>query len=189
MIQITPIDKDPQYVALTAELTQLEKRLDKALERRLRAESLQRGVPAGRSPLQRAADLLKGGQIPAMEPRREIEAADREIHEILRPAIRQLSEQLDALRGDLSWSICQKLRPEYIEALRAVRRAIEDMNTAAQVAAGIRAKIKAAGFDSLEAALPSGLPPACAVLGNGRDGLQVQRWLQYMEEHSGVRSL
>jgi hypothetical protein len=189
-IPIPSIDSDPQYAALSVELAQLEKRLAQARERRLRAEALRRGVPSGRSPLQRAKDLVRGGAIPAIDPAKEIEAADREIYEILRPAIQQLVDQLGERRGDLSLALCRKLQSEHTAELRRALAAMREMKSAFEAAVAIRSRVRAAGYDALQCALPSGMPPAAAVLGDGSDSrYQAWFWLQNLELHSGIKLL
>jgi hypothetical protein len=101
-INLPRIEKDAGYRALVDQISALEKRLDEARQRRLRAEALQRGVKPGRAPLARALDLVRGGTVAALDPVKEIAAADHEEFAILRPALMELNNQLEDLRGDLS---------------------------------------------------------------------------------------
>ena len=186
-LQIPRIESDPQYASLLEQQAALEKRLAAAQQRRLRAQSLARGVPPGRSPVARALDLLRGGEVPALDPAREIEAADREIHEILRPALMALSEQLEERRGTLSHEACKKVEAIHTDALRAAARAMEDLHTAFNVAVGVRARIREAGFEPLEGVLFPWLPPGAAILGDGvSDGKQFSSWRKFLEMR-GIR--
>jgi len=181
-LSIPRIETDAEYRALLERQAALEKRLAAATQRRARAQSLARGVPAGRSPVARALDLLKGGEIPATDPAREIEASDREIHEILRPALMALSEQLEERRGTLSYEACKRVEAIHTDALRAAARAMEDLHTAFGVAVGVRARIREAGFEPLEGVLFPWLPPGAAILGDGiSDGKQFLSWKNLLE--------
>jgi len=180
-LRIPRIEADANYAAMLNELAALEKRLDAARARRARAEAVQRGVSAGRSPLARAKDLLAGGTIPALDPPKEIAAADHEANAILRPAIFELNTKLADLRGDLSVIAGREVEPVHTQALREAYRALQYANVAFGVAAGIRARLRAAGFDPLEFITPFDVPPGAAVLGDGvSDGKQLQRWREHM---------
>jgi Xaa-Pro aminopeptidase len=187
-LQIPRIESDRQYAALLEQQAALEKRLTEARERRQRAEAVQRGVKPGRSPLARAADLLRGGTVPALDPPKEIAAADHEAHVILRPAIMELSERLESLRADLAIAVCRKLAPLHTDALRAAFRAMQDVNTAFAVATGIRARIRAAGYgEPSESLLPWYVPSGAAILGDGVvDGKQLVLWKNLLEQR-GVK--
>ena len=185
-MKIEPITRDPQYAQRITELTNLEKRRAETHKRRARALALKRGVPAGRSSVERALDLVKGGIVPSLDPDREIQACDEEEF-ILRKAIVELSQQIDDLRGDLSLTVCRRIQSEHTAHLRAAVKAIEDLNAAFRAAAEIRAKVRDAGFTSLGAVLPDGMPPAVLALGDGRDGRQVNLWKSYVELHSGIK--
>jgi hypothetical protein len=187
-INLSRIEKDAGYRALLDQISALEKRLDQARQRRLRAEALQRGVKPGRSPTARALDLLRGGTVSSADPAQEIVAADHEIYTILRPALMELGNQLADLRGDLSYAVCQKLRPLHLDALREVLACIENLNVAVRVATGIRARVREAGYDPLEGVLPSAAaPPAAFVLGDRVDQKQTWMWLRQLEIHSGIK--
>ena len=181
-ISIPRIESDAEYRALLDQQAALERRLAAAQQRRARAQSLARGVSPGRSPVARALDLLRGGEVPAIDPAREIEASDREIHEILRPALMALNEQLEQRRGVLSYEACKKVEAVHNDALRAAVRAMEDLNVAFSVASGIRARVRAAGFEPLEGVLFPWLPPGAAILGDGiSDGKQFLSWKNLLQ--------
>jgi hypothetical protein len=126
---------------------------------------------------------LRGGQIPSTDPASEIAAADREIHEILKPALMALNEQLESRRGELSYEMCNKLQPIHNDALAAAYRAAQEMHTAFSVAIGIRARVRFAGADPLEGVLFPWLPPGAALLGDGiSDGKQLVMWRNLLEQ-------
>jgi hypothetical protein len=181
-IAVPSINSDPQYAALLDQQAALEKRLAVAQQRLLRAQALARGAPAGRSPIARAKDLLLGGVVSATDPAREQEAANREIHEILKPALMALNEQLESRRGELSYEMCKKLQSIHNDALAAAYRAAQEMHSAFSVAIGIRARVRSAGADPLEGVLFPYLPPGAALLGDGiSDGKQLVMWRQLLE--------
>ena len=66
-IDLEPIQSDPTYAAALAELTELEQRLAETEKRRARAVARLRGAKSPRNPLDRAKELLAGGQIGAAE--------------------------------------------------------------------------------------------------------------------------
>ena len=187
MISITPADDDPAYKALIDELAKFEERLAETRARRQRAQALRRGVPAGRPAFERAKDLLKGGTIPALDPDRELAACDEEEFGVLRPAITELNRQIADRRGDLSLAACRKVEAQHTAAIRAMFRAIEDLNVALGVAAGIRARVKSAGYLPLESLLPAFMPPALLAL-NTAVGGQVWLWRQILERHGVIIS-
>jgi cob(I)alamin adenosyltransferase len=183
-INLPHIEKDAGYRSLQEQIAALEKRLDEARQRRLRAEALQRGVKPGRAPMARALDLLRGGTVSSASPAQEIVAADHEIYEILRPALGELGNQLFELRGNLSLTACRRVQALHRDALREVLSCIENLNVAVRVATGIRARVRAAGYDPLEPVLPSSAaPPAALVLGDRYDGKQTSMWLRFLEMH------
>ena len=184
MAKLERIDRDPQYAALVAELTQLERRLAETRRRRERALALKRGVGSGRTAMERAADLVKGGIVPSLDPDAEILACDEEAF-ILRNAIVAKSQKIEKLLGNLSEIICRRLESEHTAALRAAVKSIRDANASFRAAAEVRAKVRDAGYQPLGAILPDGMPPAILALGAGAgDGRQLDHFLRYIEVHS-----
>jgi len=185
-LRIPRIESDAGYAALLANLDAHEKRLAASRERRLRADSVARGVPAGRSVEARAADLVAGGHVPALAPAYDRAAADDESL-ILRQAIVKLNEAIRDKRGDLSIVACRAVEKIHTQALSEAFRALQYAQVAFGVAAGVRAKVRESGHDPLETILPFGVPPAAAVLGSGYgDGRQLDNWRRVLEVH-GVR--
>jgi len=180
-LRIPSIESDAGYAALLAEIAAFERRIDAARARRESAQALARGVPAGRSPLARAKDLIAGGTVQALDPPKEVSAADHEEFVILKPAIMELNRKLADLRGDLSLRAAKSVAHIHTQALIEAYRALQHANIAFGVAAGVRARLRAAGYDVLEFVTPYQIPPGAAVLGDGVcDARQLQMWRELM---------
>src|SRR5437763_5527996 len=97
-LEIEPITNDPEYRAELDKLAALEARLRDTRARRDRAKARARGEKTTRSAIERARDLLAGGQVPSgAGPAAEVEACDQEEFEILRPAIAAQTARVDEL--------------------------------------------------------------------------------------------
>jgi hypothetical protein len=175
-IAIEPIDRNPAYQQLLAELEAHQQRLKDTEARRKRAVARARGAKPERSPLARAKDLALGGQVPGFDAAAELAACEQEELQILRPAIVELTARLDDLRGDLSLNECEKLRAQHNAALIAALHAIEDLVAALDVAAGIRARVRTAGYVPLGTVLPAIAPPAVFALGDPANVGASQSW-------------
>jgi len=160
--ELPRIDRDPTYAAAVAELTALEQRLAQTERRRQTAKARLRGAKPPGTPLQRAKQLLAGGQIGAVDPLDDLKAADEEEFQILRPALIEAHARLDEVHCNLSLAACEKLRPHYTVALRAALQAMTDLAAALDAASAVRAQLRAAGYTPLETILPSGLPQAAS---------------------------
>lgn len=180
-IDIPPIDRDPNYKALLDQQAAIEKRIAAAVARRQRARALQRGAPAGRSPLARALDLARGAVIPSTDPAAEIAAAENEEHTLRRGLI-ELTAQIRALRSELTVVQARKVKTAHDDALRTAWLALETMTSAFEVAAGIRARMVQAGYDLTEL-LPAGMPPASLVLSTTNTSSQAWQWRRYVEQY------
>jgi hypothetical protein len=187
MAKIDPITANPRYATAVADLTKLEKRLAETRKRRERALALKRGVPAGRTKVERAKDLVAGAFVPAIDPDKELLACDEE-DAVLRGAIVQKAQQIEEMRGNLSEIVCRRFDSEHTAALRAAIKAIQEMGTAFRVAAELRVRIRDAGYAPLETFLPGGMPPFVLTVGDGNgDGRQIDQWKRYIEMHSHVK--
>jgi hypothetical protein len=176
-LEIARIDDDPAYAALLAELKSLEQRLKETEARRRRARARAAGGRPARSVVERAQDLVRGGQVPPFDAVAELAAADQEEFEILLPAINALRALLDDLRADLSLAVCTRVRDRHDEALVAALHAMEDLAAAFDTAAAIRARVIAAGYNSPpDGALPTLLPHAAQLLGNPAHFGQSAAW-------------
>jgi hypothetical protein len=161
-LAISPIGEAPEYTAALAELTALEKRLAETEKRRQRAVARLRGTKSPRNPLDRARDLLAGGQVGAVDPSDDIKACDEETFSILRPAIGAAAARLDEVHKELSYNINARLKPQYAAAVRAALDAISALLAAFESAAAIRARVREAGYTPLEHVVP----PAVTALGD-----------------------
>jgi hypothetical protein len=100
--------------------------------------------------------------VPGFDAAAEINACDQEEFEILLPATRQLTAQLDDKRSDLSLAACERLQGQYYAALLVAHRAIEDLRAAFEVTGGIAARLNSAGYTirhDLLPPIPHGLWP------------------------------
>jgi hypothetical protein len=134
--------------------------------RRSRTQQRLRGAKPGRSVVERARDLVAGGRVEAISPAEDLRACDLEEFEILRPAIGEATRKLDEVHGDLSFPLCQRLKPQYGAALVAALYAMEDLSAALDAAAAIRARVRAGGYAPLSTVLPDTIPVAALQLGN-----------------------
>lgn len=165
-LAIPRIDEAPTYRAAIAELKQLKERLAETHQRRQRAEARLRGIRPARSVADRAKDLLAGGKIPGATARGEIEAAEAEEFEVLRPAIAEVNVRLGELRRDLSYDASVQLRQAYDDGLRELLRGVEMISIAAKVVLGIRARLATAGYQPNESVLLGTIPPAVLAIGD-----------------------
>ena len=183
-LKLEPIERaNPEYAALIAKISEMERRLSETRRRRARAEALKRGAKSGRGELDRAMDLANGGTIPGLTPDAEIIACDEEEH-VLRRGIMQLAEQAEDMRGEISLALARRLQPEHTAHLRAAVAAIAAMNKAFADAAALRARLRDAGYMPIPAVLPDTMPPAA--LGLSESSQQVQMWKAYIATHSGI---
>ncbi len=157
-LAIERIDDEPGYAALLEELRGLEQRLKGTEARRKRAKLRAAGGKPARSVVDRATDLVRGGEVPGFDVAAEINACHQEQFEILAPAIRELTIRLDGRRQDLSLAACERVQAQHYAALLAAFRAIEDLRSAFEVTAGIAARLTAAGYTVRHDLLP-GIPP------------------------------
>src|SRR5262249_54871511 len=126
---------------------------------RKRARARSAGGKPARSVVERATDLIKGGEIPGFDANAELAACDQEEFEILSPAIRELTARLDDRRADLSLAASERLQPQHYPALLAGFRAIEDLRSAYVATVGIAAQLQAAGYTVRGDLLPA-IPPS-----------------------------
>jgi hypothetical protein len=176
-LAITPIGEDPEYRAALAELTALEKRLAETEKRRQRAVARLRGTKSPRNPLDRARDLLAGGQVGAADPADEIRACHEETFSILRPAIVAATARLDEVHKELSFKINGQLKSQYVAAVTRALHAMEELIAAFDNAAAIRVRVREAGYTPLEHVVP----PALAALDPKFSGSQAWFFRNYWE--------
>ncbi len=164
-IDLPPITNDAQYRAALGELEELERRLELAEQRRNRSRAQVLGAKPGRSPLERAKDLLAGGTIPAIDPAAEQAAAGEEL-QILRAAIIELTAKLEAIARDLSYDQSARLQPLHNTALLGALQALDQLSEALDQAAAVRARLRAAGYGPSPVLLPQLEPEGAALLGH-----------------------
>jgi hypothetical protein len=103
----------------------------------------------------------------------------------LRPAIAEATRRLDDVAGDLSFAVCQRLKPAYCSTLTAALQAISDLSAALDRAAAIRSAIHDKGYRVSDIVLPNGLPPAARALGDPANvgSSQAWFWRKMLTEH------
>lgn len=179
------IDQDPAYKSALAELTALERRLAETEQRRQRAKARLRGAKPAGSPLERARKLLQGGQIGAVDPADDVNAANEEEFSILRPALRAATAELDEIAGNLSFAASEKLQPHYVAAVKAALQAMTDLAVALDTLSAVRARLRERGYTPSEGILPSGVPRAAIALGSpdAVGSSQAWFWRDHMQRH------
>jgi len=164
-VDLQPIHHDPAYAAALAELEQLEGRLAQVEERRKRARARARGAPPGRSPLERAKLLARGGTIPAVNPGEELAAADEE-EKVLRAGIIEATARLNEVAREVSYRVSHKFHELHAAALLAQLRALDELNEAMEAAQAVRARLRAAGYTPSSSLLPALECEGAALLGH-----------------------
>jgi hypothetical protein len=122
------------------------------------------GGKSPRNPLDRAKELLAGGQIGAVDPKDDIKACDEESFDVLKPAIMAATRHLDDVSAELSFQASRKVQPQYREALMAVLRGLEELIAAAAAAATVPEQLRQLGFTPNQNVLPPGVPFVPAAL-------------------------
>ena len=164
-VDLQPLEADPRYQRLRAELTALEKRYAESEKRRNLALARARGQQSTRPVVERAKALVSGGQIVSLPPAGEREAADEELS-ILTVAIVTRRQELAQLAEQISAEVCQRFAAQNAESLRAALEAATALHQALEVGRTIRGRLIGAGYTLNAAALPTHLFPAAAVLGD-----------------------
>jgi hypothetical protein len=163
-LEIEPAINDAEFRAELDSLAALETRLRNTCVRRDRAKARARGQKTTRSAIERAKDLLAGGQVPSgANPGAEVEACDQEEFEILRPAIAAQIARVDELRSALSFTAANKLRAPHEAALLRAYHALEDLAAAIDATLVISTRLRAAGYDERYDVLPLLVPHVLAV--------------------------
>ena len=186
--ELARTDQHPSYRTALDQLQALEKRLSETEARRRRAQARLRGTKSPRSPLERAKDLLAGGQIGAVDPADDARACDEEEFSVLRPAIVAATAQLDDIAGNLSFAASEKLRPHYTAAVKAALQAMTDLAAALDTLAALRNRLRERGYTPSEGRLPSGIPSAATALGSPSavGASQAWFWLDHMQRHGVI---
>jgi hypothetical protein len=155
---IPPITGDPAFKAAALEVAQLKQRLAETEKRRERAINFARarapatmstgGADAAKTEAKRksrVAALLSGGTVLALDPQREIEAADAEERDLL-AALYDAQARLADVVATLSFEMSQRYKEEHNESLRAALDAIAALHDAVDCMFSLRARLMAAGY-------------------------------------------
>jgi hypothetical protein len=186
--ELARIDQHPAYKAAVDELQRLETRLAQTETRRTRAKNRLLGAKPAESPLERARELLRGGIIEGVDPKGDLVAAEAEEMEVLRPAIRAATAELDAVAADLSFAASEKVRPHYTAAVKAALQAMTDLAAALDTLGAVRAHLRERGYTPSEGILPSGVPHSAILLGSPAaiGNSQAWVWQDLMRRHGLV---
>jgi hypothetical protein len=155
---IPPIADDPAYRAATALVVQLKARLAETEKRRERAINFARsqapatmstgpadGGKAEAKRKSRVSALLAGGTVLALDPLREIQAADTEEKDLL-GELYDANAHLADVVATLSYEMAQRYRESHDESLRAAMDAIAALHDAVDCMFSLRARLMAAGY-------------------------------------------
>jgi hypothetical protein len=191
---IPPITGDPAYRAAALEVAQLKERLAETGQRRARAINFARSrapvtmstAPADAQKAEarrkgRVAALLSGGIVAALDPQREIEAADIEERDLL-SALYDAQARLNDVVGTLSFEMSQRYKSQHAESLQAAMEAITALHTAVSCVHALRARLMAAGYyvNSISPPLP---PTPLGFFGDPtRYGTEAFRYRQWLEK-------
>jgi hypothetical protein len=190
---IEPISDDPTYRAAAALVAQLKARLAETTKRRERALAYARSqaptaIRTGAADAQketrrrsRVAALLSGGSVQAIDPQRELEAAQREEDDLL-AELYEANKHLADVVAELSYQMAQRYREQHAESLRAAWEAIVALHSAVDCMHSLRARLLASGFyvNSLHPAMP---PVQLGFFGDPqRFGTEANRYRQWLEK-------
>jgi hypothetical protein len=180
---IPPIANDPEYSRVLAELDCTIERLAQTTRRRDVAVARAAGNTApGRTFMERAADLIAGGVIPAADPAAEIAACDEEA-EILSAAVSSLRSRLSDIVAERSLEIARRFRADLAAAYRAQHEALLAFRDAHDVVVTLFGRLKSAGYEP-ESVLPSfAVWPVLQVLGTQQNGGQLWRLQKFIQDN------
>ena len=130
--ELQPLDQHPRYVALHAELGAIIARISESEHRQRVGEARARGQAPTATAVQRAKALIAGGRVNVSSPADEISAAAEEL-QALHAARMAKIEELELVKGELSFQACALFRPDSEEALRKALQACEALFEALEV--------------------------------------------------------
>jgi chromatin segregation and condensation protein Rec8/ScpA/Scc1 (kleisin family) len=162
---ITKLSDDPRYKAVAQDLHALEERYRQAENRKRIARARSSGQKPNRPISDRARDLLAGGSVSATSHAGELEAALEE-QRILRHAIQEHNEKVAAVKGEISFEICQRFASQNADALRNALEATQALFDSLEANRVLRGRLIGAGFEISEAALPTNAFPSACALGD-----------------------
>ena len=191
---IPPITGDPAYKAAALEVAQLKQRLTETQKRRERAINFARSrapvtmstAPADAQKAEakrkgRVAALLSGGIVAALDPQREIEAADTEERDLL-SALYDAQARLNDVVGTLSFEMSRRYEKQHTESLQAAMEAITALHDAVSCVHALRARLLTSGYyvNSISPPLP---PVRIDFFGDPqRYGTEAFRYRQWLEK-------
>lgn len=177
--ELPKLEEAPEFREAKAALDALDARLGKTASRREHARARLRGAKVPRSLTERAAALMSGGSVTALDPRAELAACDKE-EMILLDAIGKARERLAEVAGELSNAACARVRAQHEEA---VRRMLTGMRMAWDGLAEqmrLQSRLRAMGYTVFEHALPSRAPRGLLHLGSPENPngelAEIERW-------------
>jgi hypothetical protein len=162
-IELPPIDQDARFAKVLGEIRALEERHAAADRRKKVAQARLRGEEPTRSFAERAAALLKGGQVAAVPAEAEYAAANEEL-EILWRTLTAKRGELEQVRAELSLAACSLFAPSLEDSYRGVLEALGALHNNLEVGRVIAGRIVGAGYLVTEWSLPI---PRPMPLGNG----------------------
>ena len=124
---LDPLEQHPRLVQARTELAALEARYAMAERRRAVALARSRGQEPTRSLLERTRDLLAGGEVRALPPAFELEAAAEETKVLTGPLVAK-REEIAKIRGEISHEVCTRFAELNAEALRNALAAAEQLH-------------------------------------------------------------
>ena len=166
--EIPPLADDPGYKAAAALVAQLKARLAETEKRRERAINFARSqaptiISTGPADAKKAeakrksrvAALLSGGTVLALDPQREIEAADAEEKDLL-AELYDANAHLADVVATRSYEVAMQYRESHAESLLAAWEAIAALNDATGCMVSLRARLLAAGYkvNSINSPMP-----------------------------------
>lgn len=152
-IELQPLEHDPRYRKASEELVDIEKRFAKSEDRIRLAKAKSRGQSPTRPILERARDLLAGGEIVELPTAGEISSAQEELS-ILNAARLAKYEELQRISGEISEEVCRRFAPTMEDSLRATLEALTALHSALEVQRVIYGRIMGGGYVINEFALP-----------------------------------
>jgi hypothetical protein len=136
---------------LKARLAETEKRRERAINfARSQAPATMSTGPADAQKAEakrksRVATLLAGGTVLALDPQREIEAADAEAGDLLGELYDANAHLADVI-AELSYQMSRRYKEQHAESLLAAWEAIAALNDATSCMVSLRVRLLAAGY-------------------------------------------
>ncbi len=179
-IPLQPLSANPRFNAAVEKLAAINARIAAAQKRRRVAEARSRGQNSTTPLADRAAALLKGGQVQVLPPSAEIEAAEEE-ERILITARIAAEDELRQVRGEESYKANKLFASLSADAHRLILDGAEVQTQGKRVLAEISGRLAALGYELNEHALPMNYGPTIALGDPDRAGTAwglFKQWLR-----------